>query len=201
MKTIDYTSIIPNSVGPRLAYHGFKYDEAQSYPPQYQYSFSRTYWCKRQSVSIAPVEYDVEDIAAVKSQNHDFPTEVPRELLRIQEPEFRLWLSNKYILGVLESEPRCVNLLPGQGIDTEPFDAEEIMNSVKTNPSLQPGQRLPMWWEFHSEDDLRRVLDEMVQIILTDGLDWFEQQIADVRRYHEKLDRRRLASRKESRLT
>jgi hypothetical protein len=43
MREINYKKTIQNRVGPKLAYHGFKYDETQSYPPQGQYSFTRTY--------------------------------------------------------------------------------------------------------------------------------------------------------------
>src|SRR5207237_4212896 len=101
------------------------------------------------------------------------------------------------ITAVLESEHRSVDLVPQQGIafDPEPpADAAEFRMKLTTGPSFRPGQVLPTWWEFEGEDELRRVLDEIVQLIVADGLRWFENQVADVRRYHEKLDRRRLTS-------
>ena len=199
MKEINYERIIPNHVGPKLAHHGFKYDETQSYPPQGQYSFIRNYWCASQRVGIGPIEYDVETVETGISENNDSPTEVPQALLLNKEPGFRLWLSNRYLLAVLQSEHRSVDLFPKQGIlfDTEPpSNTEDFIKKLKAGPPLQPGKALPNWWEFHGEDDLLRVLDHIVQIIVTDGLKWFEEQIADVRRHHEKLDKRRLAGRK-----
>src|SRR4051812_8048970 len=104
MKIINYERIIPNSVGPKLAYHGFKYDEAESYPPQGHYSFTRNYWCTSQHVSIGPIEYDAETVEVAIATNNDFPVEVPQSLLLNQEVGFRLWLSNKYITAMLRSE-------------------------------------------------------------------------------------------------
>jgi hypothetical protein len=134
-----------------------------------------------------------------RSQNNDSPTEVPPASLLIQEPGFRLWLSGNYLTAVLESEHRSVDLFPNQGIlfDTEPpSSSEDFIMKLKAGPPFQPGKALPNWWEFRGEDDLRRVLDQMVEMIVVDGLDWFEKQVADLRRYHEKLDKRRLDARK-----
>ncbi len=199
MKRINYEKIIPDSVGPKLAHHGFKYDKTQSYPPQGQYSFIRNYWCTSQRVGIGPIEYDLETVETGISENNDSPTEVPQDLLLIQEPGFRLWLSNRYLLAVLQSEHRGVELYPNRGIlfDTEPpSTGEDFIKKLKAGPPFRPGKALPNWWEFHGEDDLRRVLEQMVEMIVTDGLDWFEEQVADVRRYHGKLDKRRLDARK-----
>jgi hypothetical protein len=193
MTKVNYDKIVPGLVEPKLAYHGFRYDQNESYAPQGHYCFTRTYWCTTQRVSICPVEYDSSDIEIVLGQTDDTPTEVPQPLLLIREPGFRMWLSNKYILGVLECEHKSVNLLPNEGISNASFDVKEIVKKLRTSPPPEAGQKLPTWWEFHGEDGLRRVLDEMVQIVVLNGLDWFEAQISDVRRHHEKLDRRRLA--------
>jgi hypothetical protein len=191
MKRIKYDTLIPNCVGPRLAYHGFRYDEIQSYPPQGFCSFIRSYWCTSQRVSIGPIEYDVETVEVGIAQNNDSTTEVPPALLRIQEPGLRMWLSNKYITAVLESGNRIFDVLPNQ-----PYLPETAFPPYKENggvafPELTHGEKLPLWWEFHGEGELRIVLNTIVKAILTDGLDWFDQQIIDVRRYHEKLDNRR----------
>lgn len=201
MKKINYESIIPNSVGPKLAHHGFKYDETQSHPPQGHYSFTRDYWCTSQCVSIGPIEYDLETVEVGIAKNNDFPTEIPQSLLLNQEVGFRLWLSNKYIKAVLRSEHRGVDLVPNQGIvwDTEPpSNDEDFIKRLTAGPPFQAGKALPTWWEFHGEDDLRRVLSEIVKTIVTDGLEWFDRQVIDIRRYHEKLDRRRKAVKENS---
>jgi len=196
-KPINYEEIIPNWIGPKLAFYGFKYDKDSSYPPQGHYSFRRTYWGTCQRVSICPVEYDFETVGIGRTLNNDDPSEVPRSLLLIKEPGFRMWLSNKFVTAVLESEHRSVDLVPHQGIafDTEPpADTEEFKTKLKTGPSFQAGQALPTLWEFQGESDLKRVLDDIVQMIFVQGLPWFENQVADIRRHHEKLDQRRLGA-------
>jgi len=199
MKKINYEGIIPPFIGPKLAYHGFEYDQNRSYPPQGHYSFTRNYWCTSQCVALGPIEYDAETVEVGIAQNADFPTEVPQSLLLNQETGFRLWLSNKYILASLQSEHRGVDLGPNQGIiwKTEaPANNEEFVSRLKAGPAFQPGRVLPTWWEFNGEDGLRRVLSEIVQITVTDGLEWFDRQVRDVRRHHEKLDLRRQAVKK-----
>lgn len=198
MKKIDYTKVIHSFVKPKLAYHGFKYDEDGSYPPEGDFSFARTYWGKLQRVNIGPVQYDLEAVQAVTSQGTDSPTEVPKKLLRLKEPEFRMWLSNCYIIAVLEHENGGIHLFPNLSISetTQPFDPEEVVRRLRTTPQPAPGTKLPIFWEFQNEDDLRRVLSKIVRIIVTDGMEWFEQQVADIRRQHEKWDLRRNAAKK-----
>ena len=196
---IDYERIIPAFVGPKLSYHGFKYDEKYSYPPQGDCFFSRSYWCTTQRVSIGPIEYDFEDAKAVISKNEDFPTEVPTALLLNRDPGFRLWLSNRYLTAVLHSEHRSVSLVPNKGIVASVDSL--IQDKTFVDPStFRPGRRLPTWWEFQGEDDLRRTLKSIVLIIISQGLDWFEKQIIDVKRYHEKLEQRRQAAKTEGTL-
>lgn len=197
MKAINHEEIIPNHLGPKLAYHGFKYDEARSYPPQGQYSFTRTYWGVSQGLSISLIEYDVETVDIGRSKNNDSPTEVPQSLLRIQEPGFRLWLSNKFLTAVLHSASRGVDIVQHRGVASSfapPANAKDPYKKLEAGHSFQLGQPLSTWWEFNGENELRRTLDEIVQIVLSQGLDWFEIQIADSRRRHQKLDQRRLAS-------
>src|ERR1700752_2563344 len=187
---INYEHIVPAFVGPKLAYHGFKYDEKDSYPPQGDFVFSRSYWCKTQKVSIGPIDYDLEDAKDVISRGEDFPTEIPRELLLIREPGFRRWLSNRYLAAVLHCERGSVTLIPNLGIitpDTRPGLDQSI--GILRMPELN--RRLPTWWEFHGEDNLRRTLNSIVSIIVSQGLDWFEEDVVDIKRYHQKLERRR----------
>lgn len=101
-----------------MSYHGFKYDEDHSYAPEGDFVFSRSYWCTTQSVTIGPIEYDLEEAKAVIVRREEFPIEVPRDLLKIREPGFRLWLSNRYLIAVLQSEHRSVTLVPDLGIIT-----------------------------------------------------------------------------------
>src|ERR1700742_3915498 len=101
---IDYEHIVPAFVGPKLFFHGFKYDEGNSYPPQGDFRFTRNYWGTTQKILICPREYTLQDAQAVISRKEDFPTEVPRDLLLIREPGFRMWLSNKYLGATLYSQ-------------------------------------------------------------------------------------------------
>jgi hypothetical protein len=200
MKKIDYTRIIPQFVGPKLAYHGFRYDKLDSFPPEGDFSFTRTYWGKSQRVGIGPVQYDLEAMEVVTLQGSDCPTEVPQHLLRLQEPGFRMWLSNKYIIANLEHEGGGITLFPDTSISqiTEPFDSQELIKKLKAGPLPLPGAKLPFFWEFRGEVGLRRVLSEIIRIIVPDGLDWFDQKTDDVRRHQEKLQRRRETAKKQS---
>jgi hypothetical protein len=180
-------------VEPKLYYHGFKYDDESSYPPQGDKVFSRSYWCTTQKVSIGPIEYDLEAAKAVISRRKDFPTEVPAAVLLNREPGFRLWLSNRYLTAVLHSEHRSVSLIPERGIVNSANT--QIHDKRFVDPSIfQPGRCLPTWWEFQGENDLRRTLKTIVLMIVTCGLDWFEEEVVHVKRYHEKLERRRQAT-------
>ena len=192
MGRIDYERIIPNLLGPRLAYHGFKYDESESYPPQGDYCFTRSYWCTPQRVSIGPIEYDKEDIEAVLARGNDLPTEVDPSLLRIREPGFRLWLSNIYLNVVVENEYLGHVIVPkGYVWPNANLDAEELIKKLREGTPPKAGEKIPTWWEFHGEDDLRRVLSEIADVVVTDGLEWLDAQVMEIRRHHEKLDKRR----------
>lgn len=187
---INYTRIIPSFVGPKLAYHGFKYDETNSYPPQGDFTFSRRYWCTTQSVSIGPLEYDFEEAKMVISRGEDFPTEVPTSLLLIKEPGFRLWLSNKYLNAVLESEHQSIKLVPDYGIFRHTNTSIDNEMSANASEAFQRSH-LRTYWEFNGENDLRRTLSSIVAVVISQGLDWFEEQVADIKRHHEKLEQRR----------
>lgn len=187
---IDYARIVPALVGPRLSYHGFKYDEEYSYPPQGNFFFSRNYWCVIQRVSIGPVDYDFESAKAVIDSGEDFPTEIPREFLLIREPGHRLWLSNRYFNAVLHSDQRSIALVPKVGVASEGIPPIQIQNTEEPDPS-ESWSRPPTWWAFQGEDDLRNKLKLLLAIIESEGLDWFDEQVIDTKKYHEKLERRR----------
>jgi hypothetical protein len=188
---IDYDRIVPGFVGPKLSYHGVKYDEEYSYPPQGNFFFSRSYWCTTQRISIGPIEYDRDGAKAVIARGDDFPTEVPKELLLIREPGVRLWLSNRYLNAVLQCESHSIALVPELGI----IRAHNLSNGaqrMKEDLYLPAsGIRSPTWWEFHGVDDLRRTLKSIVSIIVSQGLDWFDEQVVGIKRYHDKLERRK----------
>jgi hypothetical protein len=194
---IKYEKIIPAFLDPKLAYHGFKYDDANSYPPQGDFHFSRSYWCTTQRISICLVEYDRENAKAVISRGEDFPTEVPRSLLRIRDPGFRLWISNKYLTAVLQSDSRAINLAPRHGILRDVKDSIDNEKPATVSNKDLRGYPFDTWWEFKGEGDLRRTLNSIVAAIVDHGLDWFEEQIADTRRYHQKLERRRQSAKKQ----
>jgi hypothetical protein len=183
---INYKHIIPQFVGPKLAYHGFKCDEEHWYPPHGHFFFRRNYWCSTQRISICPLEYDTEEAKAVISRSEDFPTEVPTDLLLNRDPGTRLWLSNKYLTAVLQSESRVKYLTPDSNIaGNEP---------TPSTPQRDPVPNL--WWQFHGEHGLQRTLSAIVLLIECEGLDWFEEQVVDIRRHHEKLERRRLKAKR-----
>lgn len=176
---IDYEHIVPAFVGPKLSYHGFNYDEENSYPPQGDFRFTRNYWGTTQKILICPRDYTFQDVKAVISRREDFPTEVPRDRLLIREPGFRMWLSNRYIGATLYSQHRTVTLVPDYGI-------------VSPDNRPPPEETLNFWWEFHGEHELRKTLNSIVSIIVSQGLDWFEGEVVDVKRHHQKLELRRL---------
>jgi hypothetical protein len=147
------------------------------------------------------VEYNLEDTKAVVAEGLDFPSEVPQSVLLNHDSGFRLWLSNRYITAVLQTEHRSMELWPGQGI-IQTVDVALGCEQPKAQSDLshvfQPGIRLPTWWEFEGEGHLQVVLQKIVDVVVTGGLDWFEEQIASTRRYHEKLDKRRLEIKKKN---
>jgi hypothetical protein len=192
MEKIDYDRIIPNALGPKLAHHGFKYDERESYPPQGEYCFSRSHLCTPQRVSIGLIQYDQEDVEAVIARGEDLPAEVDPSLLLIQEPGFRLWLSNIYLHAVVQSGYDGLEIVPkGFVRANDNLDAEEFIKKLKESSPPKAGEKIPTWWEFHGEDDLRRVLSDIADIVVTDGLEWLESHVIEIRRHHEMLDRRR----------
>lgn len=104
------------------------------------------------------MEYDVETVEVGRAQNDDFPPKCIDHSC-LTKSGFRLWLSNRYLTGVLRSGHRSVDLIPKKGIvwDPEPpADSEEFVSRLKAGSPFKP-QVLPNWWAFHGEDDLRRV--------------------------------------------
>ena len=174
---IDYQQLITRTVLPKLAYHGFKQDKANWYPPQGHYFFCRKYWGTTQRVSICLIEYDFEGAKAVIARSEDFPTEVPRTLLLNRDPGARLWLSNKYLTAVLQSEHRVRSLVPP--------------SQIPTNKENNMDPPLPTWWRFDGEEEFLHTLNVILGLIFSDGLDWFEEQVSEIKRHSEKLEQRR----------
>lgn len=190
--SIDYSNIIRKYVEPKLAYHGFKYSEDKSHPATGLYKFIRIYWGKLQYITISRVEYNLEDVAELIAEDDDLPTEVPSESLMIQEPNYRLWLSNRYITAVIGDEGGGVNLIKGN-VNSLVCNQQPPVNVLVKEQSFTSNalQERLVWWEFCSEAELREILSDIVKIILNDGLEWFEGRISGIRRHHEKLDVRR----------
>lgn len=86
-------------------------------------------------------------------------------------------------------------MVPNYGIfkPTNAIQRETLANVSETSPS---DSRLRTYWEFQGEDDLRRTLSSIAAVIVSQGLDWFEEQIVHVKRYHEKLERRRQSTKR-----
>lgn len=190
---IDYTKVIRNCVGPKLAYHGFKYNEEKSHPPTGQYEFTRTYWGKLQHVSISRIQYNLEEERYLTGEGDDIPTEVPPKLMLIQEPDYRLWLSNRYISVLVGHEGGAIEVTRRGIADYTIFKHLANMPDDEAKPALRELRRKHLWWEFRNEVGLRTVLRDILEMVLTEGLEWFEHQVAESRRYYEKLDARRKA--------
>jgi hypothetical protein len=186
----DYSKTIRNFLGPKLAYYGFKYNDKGSHPATGLYQFTRSYWGKSQYISIGRVQYDLKEISELIAEDDDIPTEVPEEQMLIQEHGYRLWLSNRYIHVVIGHESGGIDVThTGLGIPDEfkrladvPFD--------KAQPALRELKKRYLWWQCPRESELLQVLQRIARIVITDGLDWLEEQVAEIRRYQERLDGR-----------
>ena len=182
---MDFTKIIRNALEPRLAYHGFKYDEQYLDLVLGNYTFRRTYWCQPQSVCIGRVEYDADDITKI-SEGEDSPIRVPEGVVLYEDPNYRLWLSTRYLSANINNR----QIVKGVSL----FENNVDVGSFGVGPKWFREQKLSWpWWEFRNEGELRKVLDEILEIVMTEGLEMLEREVADVRRHHEKLDQRRIA--------
>lgn len=187
---IDYTKVIRNCVEPKLGYHGFKYNEEKSHPPTGLYEFTRTYWGKTQRVSISRVQYNLEEVSELIAEGDDIPTEVPPQGMLIQEPGYRLWLSNRYVTAVTSHEYGSIEITRTGLADYAIFKQLANMPPDKAELTLRKLRKENLWWEFRNVVELRRVLRDILEMVLTRGLDWFEQQVGEIRRHNEKLNRR-----------
>jgi hypothetical protein len=74
------------------------------------------------------------------------------------------------------------------------FEHKVDVRSFNVGPKWFREQNLSWpWWEFGNEAELREVLDEILGIVMSEGLELLEREVGDVRRHHEKLDQRRIA--------
>ncbi len=187
---IDYTKLVRNVVEPRVAYHGFRYEAPTSADaPDGCFFFVRDYWCKRQSISISRVEYREEDLAELVNKDADLPTEIPPQLIG-REPDDRLWLSNRYLRAGVNG----MSMIRGESLFGRTFDVGTVSQPV--DPETARKNIRALWWEFRNEAELRQVLEEIVEDFLKEGLDYLEEEVANTRRFHEKLDARRIAEKR-----
>jgi hypothetical protein len=187
---IDYTMVIRNCVEPKVAYHGFKYNEEKSHPQIGSYRFTRTYYGKSQYIAISRVQYYSEDLAELMAEGDDIPTASCTNSLSEESGE-RLWLSNKYIIALLGHEGGGIDVTRGGVGDLSHFEQLAGLSFDEAKPMMREMKKKYLWWEFQGEAELRKVLQDILKVIINSGLDWFEDQVADIRRYHEKLDARR----------
>jgi hypothetical protein len=182
---VDFTKIIRNAVEPRLAYHGFKYEERALDLILGNYTFRRTYWCQPQHICIGRVEYDADRISKI-SDDEDSPIKVPEEVVLFEDPNYRLWLSTRYLTANINNN----QIVKGVSL----FENKVDVRSFSVGPKWFREQNLSwLWWKFGNEAELRKVLDEILEIVMNEGLELLEREVADVRRHHEKLDQRRIA--------
>ena len=180
--TFEYTTIVRNIVEPRLAYHGFRYEPpTDSDIPESSFFFVRDYWCKRQYVSIARVEYQDEDLPSLV-EDSDLPTEFHHKSFG------RLWLSNRYLEVSVNGHSIIRDHRLYGRVFAEPLEEPYDPQSKTVRDRLRV-----FWWEFSNETELRELLKQIVDKIISEGLDHLEKEVADTRRFHEKLDARRVA--------
>jgi hypothetical protein len=184
---MDFTKIIKSIVEPRLAYFGFKYEASSQDLILGNYGFRRTYWCKDQYFCIGRVQYDEEQIINLLD-GEDAPVLVPIEHVLFEDPSYRMWLSTRYIEAVLNNH----QIIKGRSL----LDNTRKILPCSVGPRwFQEQNRSSSWWEFQSEQELREVVSEIVENVLSEGLELLEREVADIRRHHEKLDQRRIAER------
>jgi hypothetical protein len=186
---IDFTKVIKRSVEPRLNYHGFKFNKEKSDTAAGQHEFSRTYWGKSQSVLFCRVLYDLSDIGELTSESDDIPTELGQDSGSITHSG--RWLSNRYITAAIVHECSAIEITPKGLADYAEFKHLKDVPFDQALPIIRQLRRDTIWWKVSSASTLRQSLKEMIRIILTQGLEWLDEQVAEVRRHHEKLDRRR----------
>lgn len=186
---IDYDEVIKRCLGPKLAYHGFKCSAELSAPQVGRTAFSRNYWCKLQYIIIARVSYTSE-AEAFGPESDDLPSEIPARMLD-DEPEPRAWLSNRYLSALIGQEYGGIDITRGGLGDLKPFEVLAHPSNEQRVAIMKGLQRNHQWWRFENEADFRNVLQRILDIFITEGLTWFEEQVLDIRRYHQKLDNRR----------
>ena len=187
---VDYTTIIRHCVEPKAAYHGFKYNEEKSHPQMGLHIFTRTYYGKSQYIAISRVQYYSEDLAELMTEGDDIPTPANTNSL-CKESRERVWLSNKYMNVVLGHEGGSIDVTPGGVGVLSHFTQLAGLTSDEAKPMMREMKKKYLWWEFQGEAELLEALQDILTVIIDSGLQWFEDHVADIRRYHEKLDARR----------
>jgi hypothetical protein len=143
-------------------------------------------------VIISRVSYSSEGATAWGPEYDDLPSEIP-EGVPDDEPELRLWLSNKYLSALVGHDYGSVDITRGGIGHFKPFELLVHTPHEQRDAVRKELQQKHQWWRFDNETDFRSALQKILEIIISDGLNWFEEQVADIRRYHQKLDDRRKA--------
>ncbi len=121
-----------------------------------------------------------------RSHEEDSPIKVPEEVVLFEDPNYRLWLSTRYLVANINSRSIVKNV--------SLFENNVDVRSFGVGPKWFRDQNLSWpWWEFRNEAELREVLDQILEIVMSEGLELLEREVADVRRHHQKLDQRRMA--------
>lgn len=159
--TIDHAKVIRNFVEPKVAYHGFKYDEEESNPLLGCCFFTRNYWCKKQFIAFSRVIFRPDDLADLVED--DLLSEVPSAKVKPESREL-LWLSNRYIEASINGMP----IIRGQSLFGRTFNRQLLQQPVDPETRRKNWRRL--WWEYRTEVELRQVLYEIVEEVLSTTL-------------------------------
>jgi hypothetical protein len=170
---------------PKLAFFGFKYNPKESDAIQGIVVFSRMYWGTRQDVVISRVELRKDDLEIFLAKSFESLEK------RINSKSETLWLSTKCVAVTLRHEAACVALTSeGAGhiaVEPKETDSDYIYYGIR-----ERGTGLPLMWCQSAQTDFHQLFRQIIHVFYIAGLAWFEEQVSDIRAFHNKLDKRRL---------